>query len=577
MKNSIILILLFSLLDGTSITAQETSKVIHQAMEQEISRNMKNLQLEGMKDPCYIGLNAVDIHIFSLHSSLGSVIRFSETPNRLICNNLVLVGDYNSNNLNYADPKADSYFLRTFGMLPLDNSSKELQRKFWLNFDKAYKLSAEIYESKQSALKSKTQDEEITGLPDFTASEKVLVEIPENSLDFDQQKLAQYANQISAAFKSCKSLTTSWARINGYKANIYYSNSEGTKASYPASMLRMVIHAETQAVSGEIFELYQAYYALSEADLPPVEQVIKDAGEISESLLALKEAPVFDDVYTGPVLFEGQAASEAIRKTMFYAKNENLSAVRKKVTGNTVGNPAMQNQNKVSAENRIDKKVAPEGFSVWAKPQLKSFNDIPLVGYYPIDMDGIVPQETGLIENGMLKNLLSGRTPTGKIKQPNGHLRMSFSSLNPMIVPGVIEVDFKDAVSMEELKNMLIEMAKEEGLDYALIVREMTSNMSELKRVYKVDVNTGAETLVRSAAFKGLTLNDLRKISGAGNKKIVLNTAAGEDIQHKMDFINGCPASFISPEALLFREIEISKADKPNMAKLPVVKNPLEL
>jgi len=575
MKNSIITILLFSLLAGTSITAQETSKIIHQAMEQEISRNLKNLHLEGMKEPFYIGLNVVDIHIFSLHSSLGSVIRLSETPNRLICNNLILVGDYNNNNLNYADPKANSYFMRTFGMLPLDNSSTELQRKLWLNFDKAYKLSAEIYESKQSALKSKTQDEDIAGLPDFTASEKVLVELPENSLDFDKQKLAQYANQISAAFKSCKSLSTSWVRINGYKANIYYSNSEGTKASYPASMLRMVIHAETQAVNGEIFELYKAYYALSEVDFPPVEQVVKDAGEISETLLALKDAPVFDDVYTGPVLFEGQAASEAIRKTMFYARNENLSVLRKQVTGNSGGNPAIQYG--MSAENRIDKKVAPEGFSVWAKPQLKSFNDIPLVGYNPIDMDGIVPQETGLIENGMLKNLLCGRTPTGKIKQPNGHVRMPFSTLNPMIVPGVIEVDYKDAVSNEELKRKLIEMAKEEGLEYALIVREMTSNMSELRRVYKVDINTGAETLVRSAAFKGLTLNDLRKISGAGNKKIVLNTAAGEDIQHKMDFINGCPASFISPEALLFREIEISKANKPNMAKLPVVKNPLEM
>jgi hypothetical protein len=154
---------------------------------------------------------------------------------------------------------------------------------------------------------------------------------------------------------------------------------------------------------------------------------------------------------------------------------------------------------------------------------------------------------------------------------------MPFSTLNPTIVPGVVEVDYKDAVSNEELKKKLIEMAKEEGLEYALIVREMTSNMSELRQVYKVDVNTGEEKLVRSASFKGLTLNDLRKITGAGNNKIVLNTAAGEDIQHKMDFVNGCPATFITPDALLFREIEISKASKPNMAKLPVVKNPLEL
>jgi hypothetical protein len=560
---------------GISLTAQETAKVIHQAMEKEISRNLKNLHLEGMKDPFYIGLNAVDVNIFSLHSSLGALVRLNESPNRIVCNNLVLVGDYSSNNLNYADPKASSYFMRTFGMLPLDNSEQEIQRRLWNYFDRAYKLSAEIYESKQSALKSKTQDEEIAGLPDYTAANKVLIENPEIAIKFDNQKLIQYSNQISAAFKSHKSLSTSWVRINGYKANIYYANSEGSKASYPSSILRMVINAETQADNGELFELYQTYHALTEADLPSVEQVVKDAKLLAETLLALKMAPVFDDVYNGPVLFEGQAACEAIRKTMFYAKNENLFAVRKPVTGNQGANPATQNL--VTAENRIDKKVAPEGFSVWAKPQLKSYNDILLVGNYPVDMDGIVPQETSLIENGILKNLLCGRTPTGKIKQPNGHVRVPLTTLNPIVVPGIIEVDYKDAVLKDELKTRLIEMAKEEGLDYALIVREMTSNMSELKKVYKVDVNTGAETLVRSAAFKGLTLNDLRKISGAGNKKIVLNTTTGEDIQHKMDFVNGCPATFISPDAILFKDIEVSKVNKPNMAKLPVVKNPLEL
>ena len=122
-----------------------------------------------------------------------------------------------------------------------------------------------------------------------------------------------------------------------------------------------------------------------------------------------------------------------------------------------------------------------------------------------------------------------------------------------------------------------IETAQAEGLDYALIVREMTPNMSELKKVYKVDVKTGAEQLVRSAGFKGLTLNDLRKLIGAGNQKRVLNTSAGEDIQHKADNLSGCAATFITPDAFLFKEIEVNKQSKPNMTKLPVVKNPLEL
>lgn len=575
MRNPKIYIILVLFAISTSINAQETKKVLHQAMEQEISRNMKNLHLEGMKDPFYIGLNIADVNMFAIQSSLGALIRFAENPMRVTYNNQVLVGDYNNNNLNFSDQKSSGYFFTTSGLLPADNNLNEIQRRLWLIFDKGYKLSAEIYESKQSALKSMTQSEDITGLADYTKGEKVLIDKPEISLKINNEKLIQYANDISLAFKAYKYLSTSWVRIVGQKGNVYFSNNEGSKATYPSSVIRMVVHAETQGTNGELFELYKTYHALTETDLPSKDQVIKDAQKIAETLAELKNAPVFDDVYNGPVLFEDQAACEAVRKTMFYTKNENLYSVRKPVVGQN-SNPGLQN--KISSDDRIDKKVANEGLNVKAKPTMTVFNEIPLVGSYPVDMDGIIPPaETTLIENGVLKNLLCGRIPTAKMKVSNGHLRVPWNMPMPMIVPGVIEVDFINSLSKEDLKKKLIETAKNDGLSYALIVREMTSNMSELKKVYKVDVNTGEEQLVRSAGFNGLTLSDLRKLIGAGNQKIVLNTTAGEDLQYKLDYLNGCPASFITPDALLFKEIEINKLSKPNMTKLPVVKNPMEL
>jgi len=209
---------------------------------------------------------------------------------------------------------------------------------------------------------------------------------------------------------------------------------------------------------------------------------------------------------------------------------------------------------------------------------MQVYNGTQLIGSYPIDMEGVVPSpETILIENGVLKNLLCGRIPTSKMKTSNGHLRIPLNFPNPLIVPGVIEVDYNNSITREELRKKLIEMAQSEGLDYALIVREMTPNMSELRRVYKVDVKTGKEQLVRSVGFKGLTMNDLRKIVGASKQKRVLNTTAGEDIQHKFDYLSGCPATFITPDAFLFKDLEISKSVKAIMTRVPVVKNPAEL
>lgn len=559
-----------------TLTAQETKKVIHQAMEQEIARNMKGLHLEGMKDPFYISLDIVDFNMLAIHSTLGALVRVSETPDRVSFNNQVLVGDYNNNNLNYLDSKSATYFLRTALMLPLDNSLSGLQRELWQSFDRGYKLSAEIYESKQSALKSKTQSEDVAGLPDYTKSEKVLVEKPEISLKFNNENLIKYANEISLSLKPYKYLTTSWVRIVGYKANIYYSNSEGSKATYPTSVIRMVVHTEAQAPTGELLELYRVYHVLNESNMPSKEQVIKDAQINAETLAELQKAPVFNDVYNGPVLFEDQAASEAVRKTMFFMRNENLFSARKPVMGGPAG--MQSSQSTVSNEDRIDKRVSIDGFYVKAKPLMTEYNGIPLVGSYPVDMEGVIPpQETILIGNGMLRNLLCGRTPTAKMKVSNGHLRVPMTNPNPMIVPGVIEVDFTNSVSKDELKKKLIELAKNDSLEYALIVREMTSNQSVLHKVYKVDVKTGKEQLVRSAAFSGLTLNDLRKLVGASNQKRVLNTTAGEDLQPRFDYLNGCPATFITPDAFLFKDIQVNKSTRPIMNKLPVVKNPLEL
>jgi hypothetical protein len=570
------IVLVFSAI-SFSISAQDTKKILHQAMEQEISRNLQNLHLPGMKDPFYIGLNIADYNTIAIQSSLGTLVRLNESPNRIIYNDLVLVGTPENNNLNYTDPKSMSYFYRTSVSVPVENSLNEIQRKLWIAFDNCYKLSAEMYESKQSTLKSKPQTEDVAGLPDWGKGEKVIIEKPENSLKFSNDKLIQYANDISLSLKQYKYLTTSWVRIVGYTGNIYYSNSEGTKATYPISLLRVVVNVETLASTGEPFEQYQIYHALNENDLPSKEQVIKDAGILAGNVVELKDAPIFDDVYTGPVLFEDQAATETMRKTMFYAKNENLFSARKPVVGGTTGNSPVT-QNVLSNEDRIEKKVAADGLNVKDKTGMPVYNGIPLIGYYPIDMDGIVPpKETVLIENGVLKNLLCGRVPTAKMKVSNGHLRVPLNLPNPIIVPGVIEVDFNNPVSREDLKKKLIEMAQSDGLDYALIVREMTPNMSELRRIYKVDLKTGKEQLVRSAGFKGLTMNDLRKIVGASNQKRILNTTAGEDIQHKFEYLSGCPATYITPDAFLFKDLEISKSVKPIMTKFPVVKNPMEL
>lgn len=572
MKTLSFYIVISLLLTALNLSGQEAKKVFHQAMEQEINRNMKNLHLKGMQDPFYIGLNILDARYLFVQSSLGALVKSGENSNRYSLNSRILVGDYNSNNLNYRNSFGGMYGVTSF---PFDNSVQAVQRNLWLLFDRLYKSATESFEAKKSAIKSTTQNDETAGLPDFTAGEKVNVDKPEIELKFNLDKLVQYSNEISAAFKDYKWLSNSWVRIAGLKGNIYFSNSEGSKATYPTGLIRLIVSAETQLPNGEILELYKIYHALNDAGLPSKEQAIKEAKEIAETLSELKSAPVFNDVYNGPVLFEDQAAGEVVRKTMFYGMADNLYSVRTPVSGNS--GISQDAQKTVSTDDRIGKKISADGLTVKARPLLTEYSGIPLVGTFPVDMDGTVPpEETLLIENGVLKNLLCGRIPTAKMKSSNGHMRTTYS-LNTTIAPGVIDVDFAGSISKADLKKKLIETAVAEGLDYAIIVREMTPNFSEFRKIYKVDAKTGAEQLVRSAGFKGLKISDLRKIIGAGNGKLVFNTTTGEDLWLKGENLNGCPTSLITPDAFLFREIEVTKQTKSNMTKLPLVKNPTEL
>jgi hypothetical protein len=400
--------------------------------------------------------------------------------------------------------------------------------------------------------------------------EKILIEKPEILLTFDSEKLKGYANEISLALKSYKYLTNSGLRLVGFRSNVYYSNSEGSKATYPASVFRMVVYLESRAVNQEPIELIKTYYSPDEKGIPSVEQVIADSKIMAENLAELKNAPVFDEVYTGPVLFEDQAAAETMRKALFSSRGENLLSTRPPVTGTPSGS--------TTSDDRIGQKISAPELTVKAKSTMSAYNGIPLTGSYPVDMEGVVPpDEVILIENGILKDLLSGRIPTAKVRVSNGHTRTPVIVSFPKVVPGVIQIDYNKSTTRKELKKKLIKQARSEGLKYALIVREINTELPELNMVYKVDVKTGEEQLYRSAGFKGVSFDGLKKVIGAGSNKFVYNVLSGDNQYPKMDLPTGCPVSFITPDAFLYDNLEITKVNKTGTSKPPIVKNPLEL
>jgi TldD protein len=85
-----------------------------------------------------------------------------------------------------------------------------------------------------------------------------------------------------------------------------------------------------------------------------------------------------------------------------------------------------------------------------------------------MDEEGVACRDVSLIENGILKGLLSSRTPAKSGEQSNGHARAGG------VVPSVIQVASSNKKSFQQLKEELINAAKEEGLAFAYMVRGVT-------------------------------------------------------------------------------------------------------
>ena len=94
---------------------------------------------------------------------------------------------------------------------------------------------------------------------------------------------------------------------------------------------------------------------------------------------------------------------------------------------------------------------------------LKTYQGSELIGNFDSDAEGVVPKDTlVLVENGILKSLYNGRTPTRNIKGSNGHWRYKFRGgiLTSDLGPGVLFITAKEGKPLDKLKKTLSRLLK---------------------------------------------------------------------------------------------------------------------
>jgi PmbA/TldA metallopeptidase C-terminal domain len=518
---------------GESTAANKAKgDVLLQAMQAELERSKTQIKMDGADAPYYLEYRVTDLQEISSRAEFGAPLGESRIHVRFL-RVVVRVGDY----------KQDSYFGAGQGMadfIGLDGDMLALRHQLWLLTDRAYKTAIESLAAKRAALEKFKVDQPVD---DFSHAPAVQSVGPLVKLDVDADAWSKILVNATALYRQDPEIQSLAATADFLAVNGYFVNSEGTVIRSGKNLYQTSVSGYAQAPDGMFLLRSPDSASIRIQDLPSPEQFMDRAKQVMDALKDLREAPVVDEEYRGPVIIEPDAANDVVAALI--GKNILGRQPRLGADARTTGEYA----------SSYKSRVLPDFVSVTDDPTLTSFNGHALMGSYEYDDEGVKAEPVHVVENGVLTHYLMGREPIRDFPNSNGHGRATPArgpnpSLSNLFLTG------SHTFSRAELKQKMIDMCRQQGKPFGYILRTVISSNLYPLMLYRVYVQDGHEELVRGAIFKELDTRALRNdLIAIGDDAYVSNSASPT------------PVSIISP-SLLFDELEIKRAEA-GKEKLP--------
>jgi len=502
-----------------------------EALLTELDRSKSQLKMDQLAPPYYVEYRVNDIDDFLTEAAFGAV-RDQQRQHVRVLRVVVRIGDY----------KQDSYYGQGQGetnILPLDNDPIALRHQIWLATDEAYKSAGEALAEKQAALKQFAADP--NPIDDFAKAPVVTDVRPTVTLQVDAPAWRKTLEEVTSLYRQYPDIQSVTASARFTASNEYLVNTEGTVTRQGRTTYSVQVNGSTQAADGMRLARTPAWTVARPEELPTRETLLKDAKSTFDTLLALRNAPIVEEEYRGPVLFAPDAANDVMAGL---------------IGSNVLGRkpqPGKPNRTVGAFATSYKSRVLPNFLTIIDDPTLKDFQGKSLIGSYDVDSEGVKAQPVTVIEKGTLSGYLLGRQPLRDFPASNGHGRSAAGSF-PTPSLGVLLVKSTEAQSPEDLKKRVIQMITEQGREFGYRV-ETLGQLNTPRLLYRV-YKDGHEELVRGAVFSELDVRALRSgLIAVGNDPLVNNR------------MGGIPATVISP-SLLFDELEVKRADT-SKDKLP--------
>jgi len=532
------------------------------ALKAELARSKERLRMPKEDPPYFLRYLVRDYDETEVTTRFGALITDDYTRARQATVE-ARVGDYQFDNT------ADDSTKRMFDVddfdryeppiaTPIDEDVDALRATLWLQTDVKYKRALSLLHKKRgSRVTTMVEDETV---PSFSREEPQKAVDPRIEVKVDRAAWRDRLKRVSAVFKSYPEIFDSQVKLSVSHQTRYLVTTEGTELVNERLIWGLHFSAQGRAPDGMLVPHYKSFYGASEAEIPDEKGLIAAAQQLCDEVNKLRAAPMLDP-YNGPAILLSEAAGVFFHEAL----GHRLEGER-------------QNDNKEGAtfKGQIGKPILPTFLTVMDDPSQKKVGNVSLNGAYRFDDEGVAARTVKLVERGVLRNYLKSRTPVKGSLTSNGHGR-SEGTQDPIGRMGNTIVQSDRRVPYAKLKELLLAEVKRQKKAFGLIIADISGGQTNTttydfqafkgmpRIVYKVDANTGKETLVRGVEFVGTPIGSLNSIAAASDHDGVFNGFCGAESGY-------VPVSTVSP-ALLITEIELQRTRRA-MERPPILPAP---
>lgn len=529
-----------------------------EAMKAELERSMQTLK--GQPTPPYfLSYEITEDAVVGVTGSFGKIETSTENRHRQLDIDL-RVGDFTLDNTHslrgdFGAPFEGFSYIEA----PMDDDPEALRAVLWYYTDKKYKRAVEQLTKVKTNVEVKVAQEDKSADFSREAPEKQLDEIP--PIGANRREWEDKIRKYTAPFARYGNIYEAQANFTADRETRWYTNSEGSEVQVSQVFYRLIVYAFTKAEDGMELPRYESYASFTPQGLPDDATVLKAVEKMIQNLQALRTAPIVDP-YTGPAILSGRASA------VFFHE----------VFGHRIeGHRQKEEEEGQTFKKKVNEKMLPDNFSVFADPTLRHLGKIELVGAYHFDNEGVRARRVTVVDHGVFKSFLMSRSPIEGFPQSNGHGRRQ-QGYAPVARQSNLIVEVAHPLTRAALKQRLLAEVKKANKPFGLYFEDIQGGFTITQRtipnafnvlpimVYRIYPD-GREELVRGVDLIGTPLTAFSKIVAGSDQVGVFNGICGAES-------GSVPVSAASPE-ILVEQIEVQKKEK-SQERPPLLPPPFE-